>query len=131
MRKSFEMRRDSTMRQTRKCAKRTSNVVSCHDESRKPLVAPRSDQGFLAYACIVRRRPAKAWGFHATFEGLFEQNAQRAIRSLHMWRRTRQAFLRAATEISPCAATGISLCAALAKAHASNCDGDNRDYERP
>ena len=67
--------------------------------------------------------PQKAWGFHATFEGLFEQNAQRAIRSLHMWRRTRQAFLRAATE--------ISLCAALAKARASNCDGDNRDYERP
>ena len=44
-------------------------------------------------------------------------------RHRHMWRRARRPFLRDATE--------ISLCAALAKAHASNCDGDNRYYERP
>lgn len=31
----------------------------------------------------------------------------------------------------PVPATEISLCAALTQAHASNCDGDNRDYERP
>lgn len=31
----------------------------------------------------------------------------------------------------PAPATEISLCAALTQAHASNCDGDNRDYERP
>lgn len=31
----------------------------------------------------------------------------------------------------PVPATVISLCAALTQAHASNCDGNNRDYERP
>ena len=31
----------------------------------------------------------------------------------------------------PVPATEISLCAALTQAHASNCDGNNRDYERP
>ena len=107
-----------------------------------PWLHHAATRGFLAYARIVRRKPAKAWGFHATFEGLFEQNAQRAIRSRHIWRRirrpllhnapfgqaaqahvapcstafpalrdwnfptrrTRQPFLRAATEISLCGA---------------------------
>ena len=100
MRKSFETSRDSTMRQNPKMRKTYLECGFLPRWKSKPLVAPRSDQGFLAYACIVRRRPAKARGFHATFEGLFEQNAQRAIRSRHMWRRIRQPFLHSATGIS-------------------------------
>lgn len=78
-------------------------------KSRKPLVAQHCDQGFLVYAYIMQKNRAEPHASHATFEGLFEQINRRSQYAL----------------------VGISLCAALTQAHASNCDGDNRDYERP
>lgn len=78
-------------------------------KSQKPLVAQHCDQGFLVYAYIMQKNRAEPHASHATFEGLFEQINRRSQYAL----------------------VGISLCAALTQAHASNRDGDNRDYERP
>ena len=82
-------------------------------------------RGFLVYAYIMQKNRAEPHASHATFEGLFEQINRRSQYALV------GISLYAATNASLCPQTEISLCAALTQAHASNCDGDNRDYERP